>query len=397
MSIFVSYRRKHDGYPARLVREKLVARFGRDAVFLDADTIAPGDDFAERIDAAVGRCKVFLAVIGKEWLDARSPSGGRCLDDPADWVRVEIESAIRKNVRLIPVLVGGAVMPKASDLPESLRELAMKNAIEVRPGPDMSLQLDRLTQAIEDTLGQRILAIVHGFVDHIASLPRPVQQIAHVFARRHLKELMKSMADLLGQGVFISMDESAELTKTLMDSHLRYLSVERSPLDPNVHWSGGYRKLWDSEAARKFEYVLLVDAEVVRKKHADAGIVRAMDTDAYKMLEFMRARGAGCYYCDIHSVVDEIGAEPPFRDFFEVFDDQIALLMDPLDESTARGIGSAKPGFVAKQLKVKAAVLHEGHELLQIVKIIETHRVEITEELIERELLRPQGARAPCP
>jgi hypothetical protein len=385
--IFVSYRRQ-DAYPARLIGEKLSARFGIEAVFLDSDTIPPGADFAARIDEALRQCKVFLAVIGEHWLGAQ-PDGTRRIDAPRDWVKYEVEAALGRDILLIPVLVGGASLPKAAELPESLQPLRARNATEVTPGAGFSAELDRLTQAIEDHLGQRTFSILKRYGDQIAALPRPIREIAHVFARRHLGELVQSLGDLSRDGVYISMDESAELTRTLLAAHLRYLSIERAAFDPNVHWSSGYRKLWEAEAARTFEYVLLADPAEVRRQNAAAGVTRVEETRTFKMLAFMRARGAGCYFCDVASVVDERAEAPPFREFAEIFDDRVALLMDPLDDGKARGAGRGKPGFVAKQLKVTAVVLHEGHDLLQIANIVRAHRVEITPELIARQLLGP--------
>ena len=84
------------------------------------DTIEPGVDFAEEIFRAVAACKVLLAIIGPTWLTAADERGRRRLDDPDDIVRLEIEAALARGVRVIPILVEGAVMPAREDLPESL-------------------------------------------------------------------------------------------------------------------------------------------------------------------------------------------------------------------------------------------------------------------------------------
>ena len=94
--IFISYRRADAGWPARWLADRLAGQFGAGVVFQDVDSIRPGDDFAAEIEAAVGACSVLLAVIGPQWLAAEGDAGRR-LDDPQDWVRLEIEAAIKRG------------------------------------------------------------------------------------------------------------------------------------------------------------------------------------------------------------------------------------------------------------------------------------------------------------
>jgi TIR domain len=120
--VFISYRREDSGYPAGWLFDQLAASLGADRVFKDVDSIEPGDDFAEVISDAVSSCAVLLAVIGDRWL-AAADEDGRRLDDPGDFVRLEIEAALTRGVRVIPVLVGGARMPRPAQLPPSLASL----------------------------------------------------------------------------------------------------------------------------------------------------------------------------------------------------------------------------------------------------------------------------------
>src|SRR5690349_5086869 len=129
-SIFLSYRRSDVPAHAGRLYDRLVGHFGTDNVFMDVDTLEPGEDFVERIQARVARCDVLLAVIGPAWL-ASDGVGGRRLDDPSDWVRVEIAEALKRQVRVVPVLVAGAAMPPAEDLPEQLRPLSRRHALEM--------------------------------------------------------------------------------------------------------------------------------------------------------------------------------------------------------------------------------------------------------------------------
>ena len=132
MKIFVSYRRDDSsGYAGRLF-DHLSARFGAKNVFMDIDTIEPGEDFRKVVENAVGTCDVVLVMIGKQWLHAANEQGQRRLDDPRDWVRMEVATALTNTkTRVIPVLVRGVSMPSYHELPNALKELAWRNAIEL--------------------------------------------------------------------------------------------------------------------------------------------------------------------------------------------------------------------------------------------------------------------------
>ena len=147
--IFVSYRHDDAAYPAGWLVDRLAGRFGASRVFKDVDSIQLGDDFVEDIMAAVGSCAVLLAVIGVGWLTATGEDGRRRLDDPGDFVRLEIEAALARDVRVIPVLVDGARMPRAADLPASLEGLARRQALELNPG---SFDTSRLLRMLDSAL-----------------------------------------------------------------------------------------------------------------------------------------------------------------------------------------------------------------------------------------------------
>jgi hypothetical protein len=131
--IFISYRRGDASYPAAWLFDQLTTRFGSDRVFMDVDSIEPGDDFAEVIADAVGCCAVLLAVIGDRWLAAADESGRRRMDDSGDFLRLEIEAALARGVRVIPVLVDGARVPRPDQLPASMAALGRRQAVELRP------------------------------------------------------------------------------------------------------------------------------------------------------------------------------------------------------------------------------------------------------------------------
>jgi len=130
-AIFLSYRRDDaEGEAGRLFAD-LISEFGADKVFMDVAGIEPGRDFRKVIDQNVASCGVLLAMMGKGWIDAMDEAGRRRLDDPVDFVRLETASALRRDIPVIPVLVHGGRMPRSEQLPEDLKDLAYRNAVEL--------------------------------------------------------------------------------------------------------------------------------------------------------------------------------------------------------------------------------------------------------------------------
>src|SRR4030095_5715370 len=147
--VFISYRRQETAWPARQLYDGLVAELGANRVFKDVDNIEPGDDFVERIQSAVGSCQVLLALIGPQWLTITDAKGERRLDDPEDFVRLEVETALsRDDVRVIPILVDDAKMPRPQDLPMELAALTRRQAVEINP---IDFDTRRLLRVLNDT------------------------------------------------------------------------------------------------------------------------------------------------------------------------------------------------------------------------------------------------------
>jgi formylglycine-generating enzyme required for sulfatase activity len=151
-SVFISYRREDSRHQAGRLYDRLVAHFGSEQVFKDVDSIPLGLDFREVLTERVAGCDVFIAVIGDAWLSIAGKSGTRRLDDPGDFVRIEIEAALSRRIPVIPVLVGDSSVPQADELPESLRGLSFRNGLPVRPDPDFHNDMDRLIRGIEDVV-----------------------------------------------------------------------------------------------------------------------------------------------------------------------------------------------------------------------------------------------------
>ena len=151
--IFISYRRDDSSGHAGRLFDNLVNHFGRERIFMDIDTIEPGEDFVTIIEDAVASCDLLIAVIGQNWLSGTTGDVGR-LDDPNDFVRVEIATALDRDIRVIPVLVQRATMPLQRDLPDNLTKLARRNAIELS---DFRWQNDveQLIRVMDRVLAQR--------------------------------------------------------------------------------------------------------------------------------------------------------------------------------------------------------------------------------------------------
>jgi TIR domain len=152
--VFISYRREDSGGFAGRIYDRLTRSLGAENVFFDVDSIAPGVDFVDTLNDRLSRCDALVAVIGRSWLSLADASNHRRLDDPNDYVRLEIEAALQRGIRVIPVLVDGATLPKSGDLPPTLAKLTRRQAIEIslaRFESDVERLVDAVS-ALEDEL-----------------------------------------------------------------------------------------------------------------------------------------------------------------------------------------------------------------------------------------------------
>jgi hypothetical protein len=150
-AIFISYRRDDSEGEAGRLFDDLTRGFGNDAVFMDVSGIDPGIDFRKAIDDNVACCGVLLAIIGPTWATITGENGARRLDNENDYVRLEIASALKRNIAVIPVLVHDARMPHADQLPDNLKDLAYRNSVEIthaRWNSDVQLLIQALTSYV---------------------------------------------------------------------------------------------------------------------------------------------------------------------------------------------------------------------------------------------------------
>jgi hypothetical protein len=146
--VFIAYRRQDSSHISGRIYDRLCQRYGKRSIFKDVDSIPPGEDFRTYISKGVLASDVFLLLIGDQWLTCLDQAGGRRIDSETDYLRTEIEVAISGNIPIIPLLVGNAGMPQASELPPSIRTLAFRNAIYIRPDPDFHRDVARLIETV---------------------------------------------------------------------------------------------------------------------------------------------------------------------------------------------------------------------------------------------------------
>src|SRR5271166_1025473 len=156
--IFINYRRDDSSAWAGRLSDRLSKHFPSNQIFMDVDSVDLGEDFVKTIEQTVGSCDVLITVIGKGWLTSCDQEGQRRLDNPEDFVRIEIATALKRDIRVIPVLVDGASMPRPGDLPDDLKALVRRNALQLshdRFRTDSERLASAVERALEKTAAER--------------------------------------------------------------------------------------------------------------------------------------------------------------------------------------------------------------------------------------------------
>jgi TIR domain len=232
-AIFISYRRSDSQGEAGRLFDDLIRNFGASAVFMDVVAIDAGQDFRKAIEDSLGNCGVLLAMIGPGWLYAADEQGSRRLDSEADYVRLEIAAALRRDIPVVPVLIRGARVPRTEQLPADLADLAYRNAVELthaRWKSDMQIVVKALRPLVDDgpqTAGN----VTPGLHLDDASLQRItdglaiyIGLIAEVVVKRSL--LGCSSAEELCGRVAAEIETSSERAS--------FLTYVRGPLTPKA-------------------------------------------------------------------------------------------------------------------------------------------------------------------
>jgi len=149
--IFISYRRKDSEGVTGRIYDRLKIPFTERKLFIDVDNISPGQNFRKAVQEKVSECDILLAIVGPQWLNIKDINGNRRIDDPEDLVRAEISSALNRNIHILPVLIGNALMPDKNSLPVELKPFSDLNAIEISHSRFDS-DIQRLTKSISEIL-----------------------------------------------------------------------------------------------------------------------------------------------------------------------------------------------------------------------------------------------------
>jgi hypothetical protein len=215
-AIFISYRRDDaDGHAGRLF-QNLREVFGAESVFMDVVGIEPGVDFRKTIDAKLTACSVLLAMMGRQWLVIQKPGGPRRLDDDNDFVRLETAAALRRDIHVIPVLVQGARMPTADELPDDLKDLAYRNGVELTHARwDSDVQL--LVQALARHVQPLSPAAKAGAQQDAAAGYRA--KVAQYLADGVIMPLERKSLDELRDKLGLTPDAASAIEAGVLDGH----------------------------------------------------------------------------------------------------------------------------------------------------------------------------------
>jgi hypothetical protein len=214
--LFISYRRDDSaGYSGR-VHDQLQREFGGNLLFMDVDSIPLGTNFVKVIGEEVAKCKVLLAVIGSGWLEARDEKGNRRLDNPDDFVRIEIGTALKRGIPVIPILLEGTRVPKAEQLPDDLKELALRNGLDVRHA-SFSEDIERLVRGLKGARSPQQHAAVERFVVpwHLApfgAFGAVLPAISGLASRSDAFAFVPELSIIIGQIIYVG---SAALLSTI--------------------------------------------------------------------------------------------------------------------------------------------------------------------------------------
>jgi TonB family protein len=239
--IFISYRRSDSQGEAGRLFDDLVKHFSEDTVFMDVAAIEAGRDFRKAIEEGVTKCGVLLVVIGVEWLDAKDERGARRLNDPSDFVRIETASALKRDIPVIPVLVRGAKMPSAEQLPEELKELAFRNCIELthaRWKSDIQLLIEALRRLLGDASragtnarpNQATASARPGTFQQEATVPSKLEETGSArFDPATLQQMSRELALRIGPIASIVVKRAVSNCNSVDDLYLKVAEEIDSP------------------------------------------------------------------------------------------------------------------------------------------------------------------------
>ena len=280
--VFINYRRGDTSGEARALFNELVAIRGKDSVFMDVDTIALGRDFRQVVRERVETCDLMLALVGRDWTTVTNSSGKRRLEDSNDFVRLEIAAALKRDIPVIPVLVQGAAMPAAEQLPEEIKDFAYRNGFELshsRWESDLQEMLKRLgllsepgqpasPEKVNPTVTESPNApsktSAHGTGENQIQKASPAKA-------RYIGMAAAALAVVLGTGGLVyyknAADENARLEQARQEKVKAEAEAQRKAADEAEKQRVAEAERKAAEEARKQR---LAEAEAERKRLAEA-------------------------------------------------------------------------------------------------------------------------------
>jgi hypothetical protein len=242
--IFINYRRDDVRGVAGRLYDHLTTTFSKDDVFMDVDAMEPGIDFVRQLDSKVSQCHVLLAMIGPNWLEARDRDGKPRLDDDKDFVRVELASALKREIHVIPVLIDGAQMPPQEKLPDDLRPLTRHHALELRH-TRFSADAETIVHALQKISPKRMpWKLIAAGVGGVAVLG-----VAALFLNAMLRSGPATPEKLIAPQAQMAPQQAVAAAQT-----------SPAPLSPNIAgtWSGSY--YYDGNTSKPVAFSFYFDA-----------------------------------------------------------------------------------------------------------------------------------------
>ena len=304
--IFISYRREDARADARLVDQRLRTTFGGDRIFFDVDTIQKGRDFRKVLAEALDSSNVLLAIIGPTWLTATDNTGRRRIDDPSDFVRLEIANALKRDIAVIPVLVGGAKMPREEDLPMDLRGLAYRQAAIITHDnfPHDVDGLEHDVRALvsgkrQRTGGGRKASLALGFVALIAASGIALQRFGSLdrwFTAA--TPAIKTDADAANRRAALEAAEKARLDTERRQAALQQAEAARKEQEAKLAAAAAARRLADEQEQARVAAQTKAAAEIAalkarsdeaqakRKAIEDEALRKAKEAERNRPIEF---------------------------------------------------------------------------------------------------------------
>lgn len=295
-AIFISYRRDDTEGQAGRLFDDLARHFGEDSVFMDVAGIEPGRDFRRVIDEHVASCGVLLSMIGKNWLDTVDESGRRRLEDPSDFVRLETASALRRDIPVVPVLVHGARMPRAEQLPDDLAELAYRNGVELshaRWDSDVQVLVKALSPYVE--LSQKNMNPSRAGASSLSQNPPPADGAVSLSGSRSAKRRLPTLVAaavatlVIGAGAYVwhrnavdyaeVLRRAEETRKAAEEFEAKKRAEAKAAADAQEEKKRAEEKALEAEGKRRAQELALAEKREAERRERERAAAEKLEAE----------------------------------------------------------------------------------------------------------------------